>query len=99
MKKSYDSKFKSRVALEALCGELTVAEIAGKYQVHPNQVQQWKKKLMEGSSEIFQSKAERKESKPYTEDDLMKKIGRLEIENDFLRSVSLACGLNPEKLK
>ena len=104
MKKSYDSKFKSRVALEALrgeltVGELTVAEIAGKYQIHPNQVQQWKKKLMEGASEIFQSKAERKESKPYTEDDLMKKIGRLEIENDFLRSVSLACGLNPEKLK
>lgn len=95
MKKSYDSKFKSRVALEALRGELTVAEIAGKYQVHPNQVQQWKKKLMEGASEIFQSK----ESKPYTEDDLMRKIGRLEIENDFLRSVSLACGLNPEKLK
>ena len=61
--------------------------------------QQWKKKLMEGASDIFQSKAERKESKPYTEDDLMKKIGRLEIENDFLRSVSLACGLNPEKLK
>ena len=66
---------------------------------HPNQVQQWKKKLMEGASEIFQSKAERKENKPYTEDDLMRKIGRLEIENDFLRSVSLACGLNPEKLK
>ena len=38
------------------------------------------KKLMEGASEIFQSKAERKESKPYTEDDLMKKIRRLEIE-------------------
>ena len=76
MKKSYDSKFKSRVALEALRGELTVAEIAGKYQVHPNQVQQWKKKLMEGASEIFQSKAERKENKPYTEDDLMRKIGR-----------------------
>ena len=100
MKKSYDSKFKSRVALEALRGELTVAEIAGKYQIHPNQVQQWKKKLMEGASDIFQSKAERKETKPSTtEDDLMKKIGRLEIENDFLRSVSLACGLNPEKLK
>ena len=96
---SIASLFKSRVALEALRGELTVAEIAGKYQVHPNQVQQWKKKLMEGASEIFQSKAERKENKPYTEDDLMKKIGRLEIENDFLRSVSLACGLNPEKLK
>lgn len=99
MKKLYDSKFKSRVVLEALCEELIVAEITGKYQVHPNQVQQWKKKLMEGASEIFQSKTEWKESKPYTENDLMKKIGRLEIENDFLRSVSLACGLNPKKLK
>lgn len=39
MKKSYDFKFKSHVALEALCRELTVAEIARKYQVHPNQVQ------------------------------------------------------------
>ena len=47
MKKSYDSKFKSRVALEALRGELTVAEIAGKYQVHPNQVQQWKRNSWE----------------------------------------------------
>ena len=54
---------------------------------------------MEGASEIFQSKVERKESKPYTENDLMEKIGRFEIENDFLQSVSLACGLNPEKLK
>ena len=51
---------------------------------------------MKGASEIFQSLAEQKESKPYTEDDLMRKIGRLEIENDFLRSVSLACGLNPD---
>ena len=99
MKKSYGSKFKSRVALEALRGELTVAEIAGKYQVHPNQVQQYKKNLMEGASEIFQSKAERKERKPYTEDGLMKKIGRLEVGNDFLRSESTSCGLNPEKLK
>ena len=67
MKKSYDSKFKSRAELEVLREELTVAEIAGKYQVHPNQVQQWKKELMEGVSKIFQPKAERKESNPYTE--------------------------------
>lgn len=101
MKKSYDSKFKSRVALEALRGEQTMAELAGKYQIHPNLIQQWKKKLQESASDVFMTKAERKaeSDKPYTEDDLMKKIGRLEVENDFLRRVSLACGLNPEKRK
>ena len=57
MKKSYDSKFKGHLALEALRRELTVAEIAGKYRVHLNQVQQWKKKLMKRASGIFQSKA------------------------------------------
>ena len=68
MKKSYDSKFKSRVALEALRGDLTVTEIAGKYQIHPNLVQQWKKKLQESASDVFMTKAERKaENKPYTE--------------------------------
>ena len=41
MRKSYDSKFKSRVALEAMRGELTIAEIASKYQVHANQVQMY----------------------------------------------------------
>jgi len=100
MKKSYDSKFKSRVALEALQGELTIAEIAGKYQIHPNLVQQWKKKLQTNASEVFLTQGERKaEQKNYTEDDLMKKIGRLEVEIDFLRRVSLACGLNPGKRK
>ena len=100
MKKTYDGKFKSRAAPEALRGDLTVAEFAGKYQVHPNPVRQWKKKLMEGASELFLTKAGRKaENKPCTEDDLMKKIGRLEAENDFLRRVFPACGLNPEKRK
>ena len=50
MKKSYDCKFKSRVALEALRGEQTVTEIAGKYQIHTNLVQQWKKKLQESAA-------------------------------------------------
>ena len=100
MKKSYDSKFKSQVALEALQGDPPTAEIARKYQIHPNLVQQWKKKLQESASDVFMTKAERKsENKPYTEDDLMKKICRLNVKNDFLRSVSLALGLNPEKHK
>ena len=79
---------RAQTAHHRLQGDLTVAEIAGKYQFHPNLVQQWKKKLQESASDVFVIKAERKsEDKPYTEDDLMKKIGRLEVENDFLRSV------------
>ena len=86
--------------MEALRGELTIAEIAGKYQIHPNWAVQWKKKLQESASDIFATKSERQvDHKPYTEDDLMKKIGRLEVENDFLRHVSLTLGLNPEKKK
>ena len=66
MKKSYDSKFKSQVALEALRGELPVAEIAGNYQIYPNLVQQWKKKPLESASDVFMAKAERKaENKSY----------------------------------
>lgn len=100
MKRSFDGNFKSRVALEALKGELTIAEIAGKYQIHPNLVAQWKKKLISSASEVFLTKNERKnDNKIYTEDDLMKKIGRLEVENDFLRTVSLNLGLNVEKHK
>lgn len=68
MKKTYDSKFKSRIALEALRGDLTIAELASKYQIHPNLVQQWKKKLLGSAAGCFMTKAERKaENKPYTE--------------------------------
>lgn len=63
--------------MESAAWKLTMMEITGKYLVHPKQVQQWKKKLMEGASEIFQSKAEWKKSKPYTEDDLRRKSGVL----------------------
>jgi len=59
MRKTYDSRFKSRVALEAMRGELTIAEIASKYQIPPNQVQSWKKWLQEGATEIIMNTSER----------------------------------------
>ena len=94
MRKKYDSKFKGRVVLEALRGDRTIAEIAGTYNVHPNQVAQWKKHLVDGAGGLFATKAEKKASEhAYNEDDLMKKIGRLEVENDFLRDASFAMRL------
>ncbi len=83
MKKSYDSKFKSRVALEALRGEKSIAEIAGEYNIHPNLVAQWKKKLLEASADVFATRAEKQQQ--FDESYLLKKIGQLEVENDFLR--------------
>jgi len=85
MKKNYDSKFKSRVALEAIHGIRSIAEIAGEHNIHPNLVGQWKRKLMEESAEVFATKAEKQAENKYSEDDLLRKIGQLEVENDFLR--------------
>ena len=83
------------MTLEVLHRELIIAEVAGGMSRLAVE-----KGFYEKTSKIFYSKLERKENKTYTEDDLKKKIGPIEIENDFLRRVSsLICSLNPEKLK
>jgi hypothetical protein len=55
----------------------------GEYNIHPNLVTQWKKKLLDGSADVFATKAEKKQQ--YDESYLLKKIGQLEAENGFLR--------------
>jgi len=85
MKKTYGSKFKSQVALEALQGDRTIAEIASEYNIHPNLVSQWKNKLLSEASDVFATKKEKQEANQFTEEDLLKKIGQLNVENDFLR--------------
>jgi transposase len=86
MKKKHDSKFKARVALEAIKGEKTIAEIASEYGVHPNLVGQWKQRVMENLPDIFEKKDNEKnrETKKIL-DDLYREIGVMKIENDFLK--------------
>ncbi len=57
MKKTYDSKFKSKVALEAIKGEKSIAEIASEFGVHPNMVTLWRKKALESLPNAFFSLA------------------------------------------
>ena len=85
-RKTYDDNFKARVALEAIKGEKTISEIAGKFEVHPNQIVKWKKQLLENVSSLFSKKKdpEIEEHKKLLEE-LYKKIGKQNIELEFLK--------------
>lgn len=74
--------FKAKVALEALKGDQTIVELSQRYQVHPNQITDWKKQLLEHAAEVF-SKDRKTELGPNVKD-LHAKIGQLSMENDFL---------------
>lgn len=92
MRKIYGADFKARVALEAIKGERTLSELASHYEVHPNLIRSWKQRLLEEMSGIFSDK--RKREKQTDEDDktrLYEEIGRLKVENDWLKKKS---GLN-----
>lgn len=90
----YSAEFKAKVAKEAMKGEETLAQLATRFGVHPNQVAQWKKaqwkkQALDGLTEIFSSKAEKVSVSREAEiKDLHAKIGQLTIERDFLAKVS-----------
>ncbi len=84
--------FKSKVALAAIKGELTVVELSQKFDVHPNQVAQWKSQLLDTASEVFEKGYSSKEP-PLDVKTLHAKIGELTLENDFLENALTKAGL------
>lgn len=80
----YKPDFKATVALEALKGDKSTAELAQIYKVHPAQITNWKKQLLEGATKVFESGATPKDENHIDVDALYKKIGQLEVERDFL---------------
>ena len=86
MRKRYDGSFKARVALEAIRGDRTMAEIAAAYGVHPNQISKWKKQALDELPKIFSGRYEKTEAqgKELT-DQLYQQIGRLKVELDWLK--------------
>lgn len=82
-RRNHSAAFKAKVALAALAGEKTVAELAQHYQVHPNQVSAWKARLVERAAQVFGAEAVEPELSPLVKE-LHAKIGQLSMENDFL---------------
>jgi len=88
-RRNHSAEFKAKVALAAAKGDKTIAELAGEYQVHPNQITQWKKQLLESLPEIFSRRRDRdKRRQDDLTDRLYQQIGQLKVELDWLKKKS-----------
>jgi transposase len=83
-RRSHASELKSKVALAAIKGDLTMAELVKKLDIHANQITEWKKQLLDGAPDVFGKGAKKAEDTEETVQQLHAKIGQLTMENDFL---------------
>jgi transposase len=86
-RRNHSSAFKAKVALAAVKGEKTLAELAEQFDVHPNQIQDWKKRLVEGAEDLFGGSTTKARQNEQEVEKLHAKIGQLAMENDFLSKV------------
>jgi transposase-like protein len=84
-RKQYSDQFKFKVALEAIKNLETTNELASRYQVHPNQVRNWKKKLADEGSMVFERKSGKQQDLSTDEAELYEQIGRLKMELEWLK--------------
>lgn len=83
-RRTHSPEFKAKVALAACQGDLTMAELVKKFDVHANQITEWKKQLLGNAPDVFGKGAQKTEASEETIEQLHAKIGRLTMENDFL---------------
>ena len=92
-RRNHSPAFKAKVALAALKGDKTLAELAQQYDVHPNQITSWKAQLVNAAAGVFSSGSAKEATPPVDLKALHAKIGELTLENDFLAGALGKAGL------
>jgi transposase len=93
-RRNHTPAFKSKVALAAVRGEHTLGELAQQFDVHPNQIKQWRDQLLEGAVDVFGRDGKAAKPEPGIDvKTLHAKIGELTLENDFLEGALSKAGL------
>jgi len=88
-RKNYSSAFKAKVALEAIKKEKTIAQLSSEYGVHANQINQWRKRLLDELPDIFSKKRQKNEKDAEDlQDELYRQIGQLKVELEWLKKKS-----------
>jgi len=83
-RRNHTAAFKAKVALAAVKGDKTMAQLAAQYDIHANQIQDWRKKLLESAVDVFGRGAQERSDTEETVKELHAKIGQLTMERDFL---------------
>ena len=93
-RRNHAPAFKAKVALAAIKGEKTLADLAQQFDIHSNQITQWKAQLLEGAAGVFGAEARPQPAAPAVDlKSLHAKIGELTLENDFLEGALSKAGL------
>ena len=85
-RRKHSPSFKAKVALEAIKGEETVAQLASRFDVHPSQVNKWKKELTDGATNLFTDRSHKNPDNQQLVAQLYQQIGQLKVERDFLEN-------------
>src|SRR3982074_3712427 len=92
-RRTHSAAFKAKVAMAAVKGERTLAELAQQFDVHPNQITEWKRQLQEPAADVFGAASQPASAPPADLKALHAEIGQLALENDFLSGALGKAGL------